>query len=48
MIYREDYYNENKLDTQITEFIVAKHRNGPLGTAKLLFSPSYTQFQNFK
>nr|AYO28230.1 replicative DNA helicase [Synura sphagnicola] len=48
MIYREDYYNENKLDTQITEFIVAKHRNGPLGTAKLIFSPSYTQFQNLK
>ena len=48
MLYREDYYNEKQLLPQITEFIVAKHRNGPVGTAKLLFNPSITTFQNLK
>nr|YP_009545371.1 replicative DNA helicase [Mallomonas splendens]AYO28525.1 replicative DNA helicase [Mallomonas splendens] len=48
MLYREDYYNEKtKNNSQITEFIVAKHRNGPVGTAKLFFNPSLTAFTNF-
>nr|YP_009545219.1 replicative DNA helicase [Synura uvella]AYO28373.1 replicative DNA helicase [Synura uvella] len=46
MIYREDYYQEKQLNSQITEFIVAKHRNGPVGTAKLVFTPSTTTFSN--
>jgi len=46
MLYREDYYNEKKVGPQITEIIVAKHRNGPVGTAKLLFNPTITTFQN--
>ena len=46
MLYREDYYNDNKKDDQITEFIVAKHRNGPIGTAKLMFNPITTSFHN--
>ena len=29
-----------------TEFIVSKHRNGPLGTAQLTFNPQYTSFEN--
>eukprot|EP01041_Mallomonas_annulata_P000032 gene32-35_t len=29
MLYREDYYNQKVNEPQITEFIVAKHRNGP-------------------
>jgi replicative DNA helicase len=45
MLYREDYYQEKKGEEQITEFIVAKHRNGPIGTAKLLFNPNYTNFK---
>lgn len=46
MLYREDYYNEKTLNPQITEFIVAKHRNGPVGTARLLFTPSFTSFKD--
>jgi replicative DNA helicase len=46
MLYREDYYNEKQADLQITEFIVAKHRNGPIGTAKLLFRPAIASFKN--
>jgi replicative DNA helicase len=46
MLYREDYYNEKQSNLQITEFIVAKHRNGPIGTAKLLFTPAIASFKN--
>jgi replicative DNA helicase len=46
MIYREEYYNEKSSKPQITEFIVAKHRNGSLGTVKLLFNPIITSYQN--
>lgn len=46
MIYREEYYNEKSSKPQITELNVAKHRNGSLGTAKLLFNPIITSYQN--
>jgi replicative DNA helicase len=46
MLYREEYYKENTSEEQITEIIVAKHRNGPIGTAKLLFKSSVTSFVN--
>ena len=46
MLYREEYYTDNVSEEQITEVIVAKHRNGPVGTAKLLFKPSVTSFVN--
>jgi replicative DNA helicase len=46
MLYREEYYKENSKKSQLTELIVAKHRNGAIGTAKLLFVPSTTCFQN--
>jgi replicative DNA helicase len=46
MLYREEYYNEKTLQPHITEFILAKHRNGPVGTAKLLFNPNTTTFNN--
>jgi len=48
LLYREDYYNENKNINNITEFIISKHRNGPIGTARLLFNPEYTTFENLK
>lgn len=49
MIYRDDYYNDKieKTNNHLTEFIVAKHRNGPVGTAKLLFQSSNTSFINY-
>ena len=46
MIYREDYYHENQSNTPITEFIIAKHRNGPVGTARLTFDSKTTDFEN--
>ena len=45
-IYRDEYYDPETLDRGITEIIVAKQRNGPVGTVKLLFEPQYTRFRN--
>ena len=46
MIYRDEYYNPETYDRGITELITCKHRNGPVGTVKLLFEPQYTRFRN--
>lgn len=46
MLYREGYYENKKNNKQITELIVAKHRNGPIGTARLIFNPYFTTFKN--
>jgi replicative DNA helicase len=46
MLYREEYYDPDTPDRGIAEVIVAKHRNGPTGTIKLLFEPQYTRFRN--
>ena len=46
MIYRDEYYNPETPDRGITEVIITKHRNGPVGTCKLLFEPQFTRFRN--
>ncbi len=46
MLYRDSYYNPDSPDRDVAELIVTKHRNGPTGTIKLLFSPELTQFRN--
>ena len=46
MIYRDEYYNPESSDRGITELITCKHRNGPVGTVKLLFEPQFTRFRN--
>ena len=46
MLYRDDYYTEKNNQNTITEFIVAKHRNGPVGTARLFFNSEFTSFEN--
>ncbi|MFM7237233.1 MAG: replicative DNA helicase [Cyanobium sp.] len=46
MIYRDEYYNPDTPDRGITEVIITKHRNGPVGTCKLLFEPQFTRFRN--
>ena len=46
MIYRDEYYNPESEEPGITELITCKHRNGPIGTVKLLFEPQYTRFRN--
>ncbi|MCW8932724.1 MAG: replicative DNA helicase [Gammaproteobacteria bacterium] len=45
-IYRDEVYNEDSEDKGIGEIIIGKHRNGPLGTARLTFIGQYTKFEN--
>lgn len=46
MLYRDEYYNTNTTEKNIIEIILAKQRNGPVGTAKLRFNPQYLYFEN--
>lgn len=46
MLYRDEYYNPETVDVGVAEIILAKHRNGPTGTVKLLFDSQYTEFKN--
>ncbi len=44
-LYRDAYYNpESAGDPEMTEFIMAKHRNGPTGMVRLRFKPEFTLF----
>lgn len=54
-IYRDDYYNKAESDEEenakakakgVSEVIIAKHRNGPVGTVELLFQGNITKFKN--
>ena len=45
-IYREVVYNENTDEPNVAEVIVAKQRNGPIGTARLAFFKEYTRFED--
>ncbi len=45
-LYREDYYNPETEKKNITELIVAKHRNGPVDTVQLFFHKHFTRFQD--
>ena len=46
-LYRDDYYNEESEDKGLTEVIIGKQRNVPVGTIKLRFFHEYTKFENF-
>ena len=43
-LYREDYYNPDTENKNITEIIVAKHRNGPVDSVQLFFHKQFTRF----
>ena len=45
-LYRDDYYNHDSEKKGITEIIIAKQRNGPIGTVELAWLPDYTKFAN--
>ena len=45
-IYRDEIYNADSSDRGMAEIIVAKHRNGPTGSARLVFRNQYTRFDN--
>ena len=47
-IYRDDYYNHDSEEKGISEIIIAKQRNGPIGTVKLAWLPQYTKFANLE
>nr|YP_011007239.1 Replication helicase subunit [Scytothamnus australis]WAM64668.1 Replication helicase subunit [Scytothamnus australis] len=46
MLYRDDYYNNDTTEKNLIELIIAKHRNGPIGSTKLLFDPKFLRFFN--
>ncbi len=45
-LYRDEYYNKETEDKNIGECIIAKQRNGPVGTAKLAWLGQYSKFGN--
>ncbi|MDE6312613.1 MAG: replicative DNA helicase [Lachnospiraceae bacterium] len=47
-IYRDDYYNKDSENKGIAEIIIAKQRNGPIGTVNLVWLPQYTKFANLE
>lgn len=46
-IYRDEVYNPESADKGTAEIIIAKQRNGPIGTVRLTFLGKYTRFENY-
>ena len=47
-IYRDDYYDHDSEKKGIAEIIIAKQRNGPIGTVELAWLPEYQRFVNLE
>lgn len=47
-IYRDDYYNKDTDRPNVAEIIIAKQRNGAIGTIELAWLPQYTKFANMR
>ncbi|MCR5279989.1 MAG: replicative DNA helicase [Lachnospiraceae bacterium] len=47
-LYRDDYYNKDTDKKGISEVIIAKQRNGPIGTVELAWIPELTKFANLE
>ena len=45
-LYRDDYYNKDTEHPNEADVIIAKQRNGPIGTVNLIWKPEYTKFVN--
>lgn len=45
-LYRDDYYNKDTDHPNEAEVIIAKQRNGPIGTVNLIWKPEFTKFVN--
>jgi replicative DNA helicase len=45
-IYRDEVYDKESPDKGKAEIIIAKQRNGPIGTVILTFLGQYTKFEN--
>ena len=48
MLYRNQLENQGKSNSQLIELIIAKHRNGPIGSVKLNFHQDQTKFFDSK
>lgn len=46
-IYRDEVYNKDTAAKGSAEIIIAKQRNGPIGTVRLTFLGHYSRFENF-
>ena len=47
-IYREDYYDKDTERKNITDILIKKHRNGPIGQVELYFIPEQMRFTNLE
>ncbi|KIL49218.1 replicative DNA helicase [Jeotgalibacillus soli] len=47
-LYRDDYYDKESENKNIIEIIIAKQRNGPVGTVELAFIKEYNKFVNLE
>ena len=47
-LYRDDYYNHDTEKKDVAEVIIAKQRNGPIGTVTQAWLPRYPAFANMK
>jgi hypothetical protein len=47
-IYRDEYYNKDTETSGVTEIIIGKQRNGPIGTVKLGWKSELTKFVNIE
>ncbi len=45
-IYRPDQYEKDTVKQNIAEIIIAKHRNGPVGSVELIFRSALAKFEN--
>lgn len=47
-LYRDDYYDKETERKNITDVIIAKHRNGPVDKISLFFNKEFTKFSNLE
>ncbi len=45
-LYRDEYYNKETEEKNVAECIIAKQRNGPVGTVRLAWLGQYSKFGN--
>lgn len=47
-LYRDEYYHPDSERKGITEVLIRKHRNGPIGAAELYFNPAQMRFNDLE
>lgn len=47
-LYRDEYYHKDSERKGITELLIRKHRNGPIGDIELVFIPEQTRFRTLE